>query len=38
MKKIVSIFLIIMLGIISIAQSDIIDDLKQFGKRMVKSI
>jgi len=32
MKKIVSIFLIIMFGIISIAQSDIIDDLKQFGK------
>ena len=31
MKKIVSIFLIILFGIISIAQSDIIDDLKQFG-------
>jgi len=31
MKKILSIFLIILFGIISIAQSDIIDDLKQFG-------
>ena len=32
MKKIVSVFLIILFGIISMAQGDIIEDLKQFGK------
>jgi len=32
MKKIVSIFLIILFGIISIAQGDIINDLKNFGE------
>ncbi|MDP8226550.1 MAG: hypothetical protein P9L89_02760 [Candidatus Celaenobacter polaris] len=32
MKKTVSVFLIILFGIISIAQGDIIEDLKQFGE------